>query len=104
MAFSCVNSSKSHHRVFLPRRFCRNLQRRKRLIRFTHFVDVLLRTHPCNQHYDDEESIFRQLWWSNQTREAEVLVDDMKKVSEAEIAKNVNEEGELKDQKLSEIG
>ncbi|CAN6818983.1 unnamed protein product [Brassica oleracea] len=36
-------------------------------------------------------------------REAEVLVDDVKKVSEAEIAENVNEEGELKAQKLLEI-
>ncbi|CAF2127237.1 reticulocyte-binding protein homolog 2a [Brassica napus] len=38
------------------------------------------------------------------SREAEVLVDDVKKVSEAEIAENVNEEGELKAQKLLEIG
>ncbi|KAF3513023.1 hypothetical protein F2Q69_00003303 [Brassica cretica] len=37
-------------------------------------------------------------------REAEVLVDDVKKVSEAEIAENVNEEGELKAQKLLEMG
>ncbi|CAN6810278.1 hypothetical protein Bca4012_004030 [Brassica carinata] len=37
-------------------------------------------------------------------REAELLVDDVKKVSEAEIAENVNEEGELKAQKLLEIG
>ncbi|KAJ0249433.1 TRAF-type domain-containing protein [Hirschfeldia incana] len=38
------------------------------------------------------------------SKEAEVLVDDVKKVSEAEIAENVNEEGELKAQKLLEIG
>ncbi|KAF3542693.1 hypothetical protein DY000_02004009 [Brassica cretica] len=38
------------------------------------------------------------------SKEAELLVDDVKKVSEAEIAENVNEEGELKAQKLLEIG
>ncbi|KAF8075672.1 hypothetical protein N665_1072s0002 [Sinapis alba] len=38
------------------------------------------------------------------SKEAEVSVDDVKKVSEAEIAENVNEEGELKAQKLLEIG
>ena len=38
------------------------------------------------------------------SKEAEVLVDDVKKVSEAEMEENVNEEGELKAQKLLEIG
>lgn len=59
---SSVIMSSFHHRVCLPRRFFRNLQRRKHLIRFTHFVDVLLQTHPCNQHKGSVSFLFLFLW------------------------------------------